>query len=504
MLGRDTVAGVACSFLVTYYREFVKEKEVVGLVELYGESSLITYAGYNEETTVVAQGRHEIAQHLGKMDDALGRRKVEVRFADFTPLPGGCIHIVCQGILYLRGQRRAFFQVFVLAPTQYRTNTYHIAIDYFRVMVVEVEQIPEDSIIMTPAQVAQHLLEEHERRKRMEESREQLRRQQAAAEALRLQQLEEAARRKEFHQTRGEQEPRHGRHERQNNGTRNDGYGTNTSNRRDRVEWNDDRRGDRTDMRTLIRNEGSVSRNNRPERAERNNGRYDERNERNGERRWERHDGMRGERNDNVRAREERGVLEEGPAPQSTRPLRSREQPSTAASKSENGGSKPSIARPVPRSKAALEKRLEGRAEIEENNIINRNEAVASRRVPEETAMKEETRKKTAAPRVAAAATAAAAATGSTRDPARGRPQFNRTGSTDYARLVRVPKYVTLTDIKAAVTSVLGTEPIDAYWYGRSSADCVLQLRSSNAVEQLVRDSVTVLESRLSAAKFYP
>ncbi|RNF15423.1 uncharacterized protein Tco025E_05526 [Trypanosoma conorhini] len=502
MLSRETVAGVACSFLVSYYRELVKEKEIVGLVELYGESSLITYAGYNEETTVVAQGRHEIAQHLGKMDDALGRRKVEVRFADYAPLPGGCIHIVCQGIMYLRGQRRAFFQAFVLAPTQYRTNTYHIAMDYFRFMMVEVEHIPEDSIVMTPAQVAQHLLEEHERRKRAEETREQLRRQQAAAEQLRLKQAEEAARQKELQQARAEREPRR---ERANINVSNyaaaaaaggSEYVSGGNNRRDRPERSDERRGERSDARRLNRNEGGGSKNNRPERAERSSGRNDERGKQNGDRRWERHDGGRGERRENVRPREEKGAAEEAAAPRSAPTSRLREQPNAAAAKPESG-EKPNLSMPVPRSRAALERRGDSKAEGADGGSHNngsRRETAAPRRGP---AAAEAKRTKPADAAEAAAAVEA-------KEPARARLHPGRTGSTEYARLVRVPKSLKLTDIKEAVAAVLGAEPLDAYWHGRTSADCVLQLRSSAAVEQLVRDSMTVLETTMTVAKFYP
>ncbi|KAH8614513.1 Nuclear transport factor 2 (NTF2) domain [Trypanosoma vivax] len=195
MQGRDPVAGVACSFIVWYYREFVKEGDFVGLLDLYAETSQVIYAEYNETMPLVAKGRQDIAQHLAKMDAALGRRKVEVRFADFFPVPLGCIQVVAQGILYLRGQKRVFCQTFVLVPTPHRSNTYHVASDYFRVLLVEVEHIPEGGIIMTPAEVAQHLLEEHKRCKREEESRERLQllqqQQRAALEAMRQQEEEE-------------------------------------------------------------------------------------------------------------------------------------------------------------------------------------------------------------------------------------------------------------------------------------------------------------------------
>ncbi|ESL07354.1 hypothetical protein TRSC58_04958 [Trypanosoma rangeli SC58] len=493
MLNRETVAGVACSFLVTYYRELVKEREIVGLVELYGESSLVTYAGYNEETIVVAQGRHEIAQHLGKMDDVLGRRKVEVRFADYAPLPGGCIHIVCQGIMYLRGHRRGFFQVFVLAPTQYRTSTYHIAMDYFRVMMVEVEQIPEDRIVMTPAQVAQHLLEEHERRKRAEEAREQLRLQQVAAAAAAAAAAAETLR---LQQAREEKGLRRERGDRLNSNNSSGGYVGGASNRRDRPERSDDRRGERPDTRRLNRNEGSSNKNPRPERAERTNSRHDDRSKQNGERR----DGGRGEGSEKFKSREEKGAAEEFSAPRPTRTSRVREQPIAEAVKPENSGGKPNLNMPVPRSRAALEKRADSKAEGAKSdtyNNTNKREAADAQRGPAAAATEE-----TAKPKSAVAAEAAAV--GEARDPARARPRPSRKGNTEYARLVRVPKSVKLSDIKEAVAAVLGTDPLDAYWYGRNSADCVLQLHSSTAVERLVRDSMTVLEMKMTVAKFYP
>lgn len=170
-LGREWGV-VACGFLVTYYREFTKEGEPLALLDMYADNSHVVYAEYNENVAQIVRGRHEILQHLEKMDATLGRRKVEVRFADFSPIAGGSVLIVTQGIMYVRGSRKVFTQSFVLAPTPNRSNTYHIASEYFRVLHVEMERIPEGSIIMTPVQVAQHLLGEQERRKREEEARE--------------------------------------------------------------------------------------------------------------------------------------------------------------------------------------------------------------------------------------------------------------------------------------------------------------------------------------------
>ncbi|KEG11915.1 hypothetical protein DQ04_02151040 [Trypanosoma grayi] len=514
MLNRDVAAGVACSFLVTYYREFVKENDMAGLFDLYADTSVLTYAQFNEQNPDVVQGRHEIVQNLAKMDLELGRRKVEVRFVDYVPLPGSCVQIVCQGVLYLCGRRCPFSQVFVLAPTPYRANTYHIASDYFRVLGVEVESIPENGIVMTPAQVAKHLLEEQERRNRLEEQRERLRQQQAAAEALRQRHAEESARRQELQKQQQQQQQQQQRGEGNNasssnnnrwdRGERNDNrrgerpdHNTNM-NRRDRGERNDNRRGEQNENNTN-NNRGDRGdnkrygervdnrRGDRADRAERNGGRQEHRNEQNGERRG---DNRRGEHGGNARPREERAVAMA--APRSSRPLRTREPqqqqqnaPAATTETENNNGTNNNINRPVPRSRAAQEKRADARDE------------------------KSNAHRKDNAPVAPAAAAAAAAAeteveAAATKKQVKGRNPVNKGGATDHVRLVRVPKTVKLSDITDAVNAVLGAKPLDAYWFGRSSADCVLKMATSAAVEQLVQDSLTVLESKLAATKFYP
>lgn len=506
MLSRETTAGIACSFLVTYYREFVKEREFTGLLDLYSDASQLTYANYNEEKPDLAQGRHEIAQHLAKLDAVLGRRKVEVRFVDFTPLPNSCLHIVCQGIMYLRGRRLAFFQVFVLAPTQHRTNTYHIASDYFRVMATEVEHVPEDSIVMTPAEVAQHLLQDHERRQRAEERRERQRR--AAEEALwQRRAAEEAERRREQQTARAgeQQETRRRRGERQNNSGNynNSANASNHNNSRENFAGRkDDRRGEQEEVVRADRT--GRGDNNRPSRAE---PKSLSRGGRQGER--------RAEHNRNVRPQEEQRAAAAAPeattTTKSTYPSGARERPNAAPAPAEgassNTKSNVNNNRPVPRSKAALEKQGEKR---EENNSARRQRTAGA--APAATTATSSPAaplpRSTPATETTTTTAAAAAAAGEPADKGgRSSKQRNvkkRADETDFVRLVRVPKNVKLSDIKAAVKLELGAEPLDAHWFGHSSADCVLKLRSAGEVQQMLRGPMTVLDEKLKVLEFFP
>ncbi|ORC89380.1 uncharacterized protein TM35_000121550 [Trypanosoma theileri] len=512
MLNRESVAGVACSFLVTYYRGFVREQgAAAALADLYGENAYLTYAEYNEETPAVAHGRHEILQQLVKMDAQLGRRKVVVSFADYSPLPNGGVQVECQGILHLCGQRRAFFQVFVLAPTEFRANTYHIVTDYFRVMMIEVEQIPEDGIVMTPADVAKHLLEEHERCKRRAELLEQ---QRAEAEALRLQQQQEAeaeaARRKLQQQQQQQQEGRRERSERRNGGRHS------TSN------------DDNANHKPANYENGSNTRFVRGERHNEQNG------ERRRERREQRPDGKRGENNqvNNVKPQEENGNVSSSVSPnlaasKPTRAPRQREPRSNANNNNNtttnttttkqdgNSSNNNNVNRPLPRSLAAQEARA-GRKDENNNsntntnknkNIVNKKEAAGASTAAAAAAAAPSSSSAAAAPAPAKTTkpnATKAAETTPNKNAVNSRTPAKRSGSTDHVRVLRVPTDVKLSDIKETVKTILGEDPLDAYWFGRSSGDCVLQLKSTSAVQKLTSHTMTVMDVTLKVTSFYP
>ncbi|KAG5505682.1 hypothetical protein JKF63_05017 [Porcisia hertigi] len=182
-LSTETAFTVASTFLAYYYSEFVKVNELARMSDLYDERSYMTLVDFRDEVPVVAHGRSSVANLLAKLDSTLGQRKVEILTVDTVSLAHNCVQVICQGVMYLREYRRVFLHVFILEPTAYRTKTYHIASDYLRFVDSEKEVIPEGSVVIAADQVDAYLEEsrirmEQEQRRQFLEFQQRIRQQQ--------------------------------------------------------------------------------------------------------------------------------------------------------------------------------------------------------------------------------------------------------------------------------------------------------------------------------------
>nr|CCC93426.1 conserved hypothetical protein [Trypanosoma congolense IL3000] len=564
MFGRD-FSGVACSFLVVYYRGFAKVGEMTALHDFYSESAQITYAEYNETLPQTARGRHEIAQYLEKMDAVLSQRKIEVRFCDYSPLSNGGVHIVTQGILYLRGQRQVFTHSFVLFPTPHRNNTYHIASEYLRILLVEVERIPEGGIIMTPAQVAQHLLEEHERRKREEESRERLRLAQLQQQQLLQSTVQEHADPQQNDCTTNDtppqkwdkrgrgQERRTGRGERKarTSGASNE---AGAANLRDREEaktskvtkisrsdgddtvpevdgtqnkWDRPRRSDASKRQERSkRSEGNrrgehnernesanLERPEREERPRRKERRDTEAEPRNGEgrrERWEREEERVGKRNNKPNARKPEGAelldaeADEAAAEKPPRGVASSRRREPQDSRPDTGNDdKYDLSKSNDKPQSRPETSKKGRDDYKERRSRKKGGANATENNNNDNGSGTSlTQKETTE-------ASEAYAKSTTNRPSKkhqsdgSRRHHERKGPTDFLRFPSVPSNVDASMLRAAIKAVAGEEPQVLEPFGRNGKAFVARLSSASLVENVLCKSIMVGNDKINAVPFY-
>ncbi|KPA78161.1 hypothetical protein ABB37_06334 [Leptomonas pyrrhocoris] len=456
---------VASTFLSYYYSEFVKLNELARMSDLYDERSYMTLVDFRDEVPVVAHGRNAVANLLAKLDGSLGQRKVEIITVDTVALPHNCVQVICQGVMYLREYRRVFLHVFVLEPTAYRTKTYHISSDYLRFVDSEKEVIPEGSVVIAADQVANYLEEsrrrvEEEQRRQLIEFQQRIRAQQEAAQA-RAKAEAEAARAKAQREQHQQQQ---------------------AAAAAVRIPQPASRQG-RAEGPHPHRNEAAEGGNDRRERRERppRDGGNNDRHERpagaagtrhNEEGRPERK--PREQRGDGRAEREPRG---EGHAERKPR--------GDGRPEREPRGEGHAERKPRGEGRAEREPRGEGRGDRKP-----RGEGHAERKPVEGS----DRRKKPAA--AGAAGDAAPAAPAPERKP-------RATGPTAACILLRVPKKIKLSDIKAELASQGGAVPDDMFWCGPSSAHAVLKFDSVDKATALYSKKVFTIQEESIPVNYY-
>lgn len=180
MLSAPVATEVGIKFLNAFYRAFVVTGGLVhGLQDFYGPTSRVAVLGHRTMDGN-ATGK-DILVYLATVDRTLQERKVEIISFDTAPLPNGSVQLVCHGTLFLRSRKWSIIHVFVLSPTHYRENTYHISSEHLCFLSLTDEKTPEGVTLLDPRQVAV-VLEENARRQ--QEAIERQKREEEAAFAL--------------------------------------------------------------------------------------------------------------------------------------------------------------------------------------------------------------------------------------------------------------------------------------------------------------------------------
>ncbi|KPI89549.1 hypothetical protein ABL78_1317 [Leptomonas seymouri] len=463
----ETAFTVASAFLAYYYSEFVKLNELARMSDLYDERSYMTLVDFRDETPVVAHGRNAVANLLAKLDSSLGQRKMEIITVDTVALPRSCVQVICQGVMYLREYRRVFLHVFVLEPTAYRTKTYHISSDYLRFVDSEAEVIPEGAVVIAADQVANYLEEsrrriEEEKRRQLLEFQQRIRAQQEAARAKAKAEAEAAHAKAQQEQQQAaavmripQPASRQGRGEGQQQRRYAPAEGGNE--RRDRPPRDFNERRDRPPR------DGNERRDRPP---------------RDGNERRERAGGAAGPR-ENEENRPERKPRGEG----------------RGEGRGDGRGNGRGDGRGEGRGDGRGDRKPRGDGRAERKPAEEKPGSASSPALPAAPSAEGGDRRKKAFSPPAAAAGAAV--------PASERKPQRETSPTAACILLRVPKKIKLSDIKAELANQGGATPDDMFWCGASSAHAVLKFDSVQKATALYAKKVFAIQGESIGINYY-